>query len=338
MSGEEALLAAVRRGLGAAAAGEGVELGIGDDAAVLRPPSGRRLVATVDMQVEGQHFERRGPAGAPPADIGWRALAVNLSDVAAMGGEPRWALSSLGIPPDMGPPEVEALCAGLAEAASAFGVAVVGGNLARVPAGLVLDVTVLGLVDRAVPRSGGQPGDLVCVTGRLGAAAAGLAVARRGRDVPGLGDRARRELLLAQRRPQPRVREGIALGAVLPGAVHAMCDVSDGLTADLGRLCPAGLGATLWREALPVPASVRAAAVALGADALAWALGGGEDYELLCLVAPEGFDAARSAVARCGGAELQAIGECSPRAGLRLAEARGGEGRPLEPAGWDPFR
>ncbi len=338
MSGEEALLAAVRRGLGAAAAGDGVEFGIGDDAAVLLPPPGRRLVATVDMQVEGQHFVRQGPAGAPLVEIGWRALAVNLSDVAAMGGEPRWALSSLGIPTDMPAAGVEAVCAGLAQAATAFGVSVVGGNLARVPHGLVLDVTVLGLVDRAVPRSGGRPGDLVCVSGRLGAAAAGLAVARHGCDVPGLGDGAQRELLLAQRHPEPRVREGIALGGLFPGAVHAMCDVSDGLTADLGRLCTPGLGATLWQAALPVPAAVRAAAVALGADALAWALGGGEDYELLCLVAPDGFDAARSAVARCGGAELQAIGECTVCPGLRLAEVRGGEGRPVEPAGWDPFR
>lgn len=338
MSAEEALLAAVRRGLGDAATGRGVDVGIGDDAAVLRLPPGRHLVATVDMIVEGQHFRRQGVGAGSLRDVGWRALAVNLSDLAAMGAQPLWALSSVGVPTGMAADELQDLSAGMAEAARRFGVAVVGGNLAHVPERLVVDVTLFGCAEHVVPRGGGRPGDRVCVTGHLGVAAAGLALSHgdaRERGDPSAADRD--GLLAAQRRPEPRVREGLALGALAPTGVRAMCDVSDGLTRDLGHLCGPGLGAVLWRSALPVPPGVHATALALGASAWDWALGGGEDYELLCLVAPEAVAAAREAVAGCGGASLTVIGECVARAGLYLAEAPGGRDRPLAAAGWDPF-
>jgi len=336
-AGEAAWLAAVVSGLGAAVSGEGVLRGIGDDAAVLALPAGESLIATVDMVVEGQHFERRGPRAATPADIGWRALAVSQSDIAAMGGRPLWALSSLGVPDGMTAAEVEALCAGLAEAAAAYGTAVVGGNLARNPERLVLDVTVLGAARRPLSRAGARPGDLVGVTGRLGAAAAGLALLRGGERLRAACGAAAGECLQAQRRPQPRVAEGLALGALGPQGVRAMCDVSDGLAIDLARLCGGTLGAVLWREALPVPAAVRAAAACAGEDALQWALHGGEDYELLCAVAPEAASAAPRAVARAGGA-LHLIGEFTATPGeLRLAARRGGRGGPLPASGWDPF-
>jgi len=339
MNGEDALVAALIRGLGPAASGEGVELGVGDDAAVLRPPPGRRLVATVDMLVEGQHFERQGPAAASPADVGWRALAVNLSDVAAMGARPLWALSSVGVPAGFTPADLEAVYVGLAEAAVRFGVAVVGGNLARVAERLVLDITILGCVEHPVTRNGGRPGDRICVTGRLGAAAAGLAVIRAGTDARArLPETDAALLLAAQRRPEPRMREGLALGRLAPTGVRAMCDVSDGLTRDLAHLCGADLGAVLWRSRLPSPQAVENAAALVGADPLSWVLGGGEDYELLCLVAPEAVDGAREAVARSGGVPLTVIGECVAGPGLRLAQEPGGEGRPLDATGWDPFR
>ncbi len=340
--GEAALLEAVRRGLGPAAAGPGVALGIGDDAAVLEVPPGR-LLFSVDLLVEGQHFRRRGRGASRPEDVGWRALAVNASDIAAMGGRPLWALSSLGVPDGVAPAEVEALCRGMAEAAEAFGLAVVGGNLARSPGPLLVDVAILGAALRPVARTGAREGDLVCVTGRVGAAAAGLAVL--GAAAPlrrALGPAAER-LVAAQLRPRPRLAEGLALGA-LPG-VRAMCDVSDGLAVDLARLCGADLDAVLWRDALPVPADVAAAAATLGDGeplALRWALHGGEDYELLCAVAPEALEAAGAAVSAAGGV-LHAVGRFGSRPGgapaLRLAPGAAAEAdaRPIEPRGWDPF-
>jgi thiamine-monophosphate kinase len=331
MGTEDALLQAVLRGLGDA------ELGVGDDAAVLLPPSGERLVATVDMLVEGQHFVRRGPAAASLRDIGWRAVAVNLSDVAAMGARPLWALCSLGLPPDLGPAEVEALCAGIGAAARAYGTAVVGGNLARVAERLVVDVTLLGAAVRPVPRSGARPGDRVCVTGRLGAAAAGLALLSADAGAA-LEEEVVRHLVRAQRLPVPRLAEGQALARLGSAAVHAMCDISDGLARDLARLLTPGVGAVLWEAALPVPAEVRAAARVLGMDPLEWVLHGGEDYELLCAVAPDAVGAAQQACLGAGGVALHVIGEFVVGGGLRLARGPGEEGALLPPRGWDPFR
>lgn len=337
MGGEDELIAAIRRTLGPAALGEGVELGIGDDAAVLAPPAGERLVATVDMLVEGQHFQRGGVAGSSLQDIGWRALAVNLSDVAAMGARPLWALVSLGVPDGFPAESLEELYAGLSAAARRFGVAVVGGNLARVAERLVVDLALLGAAGCPVTRAGGRPGDLVCVTGTLGAAAAGLALTRAAEAVAVAGADAA-PLLLAQRRPEPRLLEGRTLAEFGSDGLRAMCDVSDGLTRDLERLGGVDLGAVLWRSRLPVRPEVRRVAEALGTDPLAWVLGGGEDYELLCLLAPEAVDAARRALALRGGAPLTVIGECVAEPGLRLATAPGERGLPLSPAGWDPFR
>lgn len=333
--GEDALLAACIRGLGDAGQGRGVVTGIGDDAAILTPPLGEHLVATVDMLVEGQHFLRGGPGAMAPEDLGWRMLAVNLSDIAAMGGRPLWALCSVGAPADLDPAELERLYVGLGEAARTHRVAVVGGNLARVDERLVLDVTVLGAASRIVRRLGAVPGDLVCVTGRLGAAAAGLSCLVRA-DGGGIASAAAvRYVVAAQRHPEPRVLEGQALAAL--EGVHAMCDVSDGLTRDLLRLCRPGLGAIIWKGALPIPPAVQAVGQALAADPVAWALHGGEDYELLCAVAPDRVSAAQAAVQGAGDCSLHVVGEFAPLDGLWLAEAPGAGAKPLAPRGWDPF-
>ena len=334
--GEERVLAALRQALGARVGGPGVEIGIGDDAAVLRPPPGR-LVATVDMLVEGQHFLRRGPMAGQPADVGWQAMAVNLSDVAAMGGRPLWALCSLGLPDDLEAGEVESLYAGMAEAAEAFGVAVVGGNLARLAERLVVDVTVLGVVDRPLCRGRARPGDYLCMTGRVGAAAAGLHLART--------DAGKRDgsapLLAALRRPQPRVREGIALGALGGDAIRSACDLSDGLAVDLCRLLAPGVDAVLWQDHLPVPDAVRATAEAAGVDPLEWVLHGGGDYELACAVAPAAIAQAQAALVRVGQAPLHTIGICEaaePGGRLYIAPRQDGTRRPVARSGWDPFR
>jgi thiamine-monophosphate kinase len=330
MTGEEALLAAVRDAFGRTA-GAGVLVGIGDDAAVLEAPAGARLVATVDMAVEGQHFLLEGPGAAEPADVGWRALAASLSDVAAMGARPLWALCSLGLPPRWGPDEVAALASGMAELARAHGVAVVGGNLARVRERLVVDVAAVGATSRPFLRTGARAGDLLVVTGRLGAAAAGLRLLAR----PDLGARWP-DLLRANRRPEPRLREGVALAERAPEAVHAACDVSDGLVRDAARLVPPDLGLELWAHALPIPDAVRAAAEALGAEALDWALYGGEDYELLLAVDPSSLPAVEAACR--GGAGAHVVGAVVPRPGVALVPSPGAPARALEVRGWDPFR
>ena len=334
-SGEDALLAACLRGLGDVGAVGGVATGIGDDAAVLVPPATGSLIATVDMLVEGQHFVRSGPGAIGLEDLGWRMLAVNLSDIAAMGGRPLWALCSLGVPEHFAAADAERLYHGLGEAARAHGVAVVGGNLARVAERLILDVTLLGVATAAVLRTGAAPGDRICVTGRLGAAAAGLACLVDAGWGTGAPEEAVRYVAAAQRRPEPRVREGQALAAVQ--GLHAMCDVSDGLARDLARLCRPGLGAVLWRETLPIPDQVHTLGRALAADPVRWALHGGEDYELLCAVAPERVQAAQRAVQDAGRAGLHVIGEFREAEGLWLADRVGGRLEPLAPKGWDPF-
>lgn len=329
VSGEAAWLAALRDGFGAITAGPGVVLGIGDDAAVLRAPLGQHLVATVDMLVEGQHFVCSGPGASTPEDIGWHALAVNLSDLAAMGARPLWALCSLGIPDRLAPEFGRRLALGMAELAAPLGVRVVGGNLAKVAERLVVDVTALGTARQAVTRSGARPGDRVCVTGTLGRAAAGLALARAGASEAAFGP-----LRAALLRPQPRVAAGLALGA-LAGRVHAACDISDGLALDLHRLCAAsGVGATLRVSALPLDPPTRAAAARLGKDPAAWALHGGEDYELL-LAVPAEAEAEVGRALTATGTPVATIGVFAAEAGLWLEEAGGRQG--LAPGGWDPF-
>jgi thiamine-monophosphate kinase len=302
--GEFARIARIRALLGAL--GEG----IGDDCAVLAPPPGERLLATVDMLVEGVHF-RRGDID--PASLGRRALAVSLSDVAAWGGTPRWARCSRGLPPETPADFLDAFYAGLGGLAAEHGVAVAGGNLARLPERLAIDVVVLGTAVRPVGRHGARPGDRLYVTGPLGRAAAGLRWLLAGRDPAAFP-----HLVAAQRTPEPRLREGRALAAV----ASAMLDISDGLAQDLGHLCAAsGVGAELDAAAIPVDADTRAAAAELGLDPLSLALHGGEDYELLFAAPPD-------AAVPCG----IAIGRVVAGAGLRL------DGRPLAPRGWDHFR
>jgi thiamine-monophosphate kinase len=331
-NGEAAWVRALRVGFGDAVAGPGVRVGIGDDAAVLEMPAGQRLVATVDMLVEGQHFQLAGPGASTPEDVGWHALAVNLSDLAAMGARPLWALCSLGLPPGVPPEFGTRLAAGMAQLAGAFGVRIVGGNLARVPDRLVVDVTALGAVIDPLLRTGARPGDLVCVTGSLGRAGAGLALVRAGAaGAPQAGP-----LLGALLRPEPRVDAGMALAA-LGDRVHACCDISDGLALDLGRMCAAsGVGAEIWAERLPLAEATRWAGVALDRDPLPWVLEGGEDYELLLAVPPAEEAAVRAALEPAG-TGLSVVGAFTPAEGLRLGAAPGALAAPLVPRGWDPF-
>jgi thiamine-monophosphate kinase len=260
-------------------AGEGVVLGIGDDAALLAPPRGELLVATVDAVVEGVHFDAR----FAPADVGWKALAVNLSDLAGMAARPLWALCALTVPRGADARRLAAVGDGLAACARRHGVALAGGNVSAA-AELSLTVTVVGAVrpGRALTRAGARPGDVVLVSGTLGDAALGLE--------PGAPAAATRR----QRRPVPR----LALGRSLGGLASAGMDLSDGLLLDLSRLCEAsGVGARIALEALPRSAA-HLRATRGRADPWALAAGGGEDYELLVTVPPARLARAHAAARR----------------------------------------
>lgn len=326
--GERGLIERIRQRVGPP--GPGVGLGIGDDAAWVSWPSGH-LLLTTDSLLEDVHFRR---ATASLVDVGAKALAVNLSDIAAMGGTPRVALVALAAPRTLPVAAVDDLYTGLLEVARQHQVQVVGGDTCGSPGGIVLTITVAGDVDGApLCRGGARPGDAILVTGTLGAAAAGLAALERG---PG-GVRAESlaAVYRAHRRPIPRIAEGRAVHGA--GVATAMMDLSDGLATDLGQLArESGVGAVIHLAALPIAEATREVARGLGCDPTAWAVGGGEDYELLITV-----PAARAAelamqVAAVTGTPLTRIGEIRPAAdGIRFLDEAG---RPARvPLGFDHF-
>jgi thiamine-monophosphate kinase len=292
-----------------AGAGGGIEVGIGDDAAVLAVGDGRRLVWTVDEQVEGTHF-RRDLVGW--RDVGWRSFMAAASDVAAMGAAPWCALSAIVVPDDVDDGALEQIARGQHAAAHEVGAPVVGGNLARGPA-LSIATTLLGTCDRPVLRAGAVAGDGLWLAGRVGLAAAGLRAL-------GAGKGSAAEVADgAWRTPRALVAEGRAMGLV----AHAAVDVSDGLACDVGHLADAsGVCAVIDESALLSDGDLVAAARAIGADVLDLALQGGEDYALVAAspVAIDGF---------------RRVGEVTAGHGVAL---RGPSGqRPIEPRGYDHF-
>jgi len=281
---------------------EDVLAGVGDDAALVAGPPGGTLVLALDTIVEGVHF----PAGFDARFVGHRALAVNLSDLAAMGAEPAWALLGLTLP-SVDEHWLTGFSAGLDALARRYNVSLVGGDTTRGP--LTVTVTLAGTVPpgQAIYREGARAGDDLWVSGTPGDAAAGLAILE-GR-LPAQG-RAREALLGRFQLPQARV----ALGIALRGLATACIDVSDGLVGDLEKLCRAsGVGADIESRELPLSAGLCSVA---GLEArLAFALGGGDDYELLFTAAPE--DRARIA-ALDAGVVLRRIGAVSEAVGVRI--------------------
>ncbi|MFN8123224.1 MAG: thiamine-phosphate kinase [Thermoleophilia bacterium] len=296
-----------------AAVRPGVSVGIGDDAAVL--DGDPAVVLAHDMVVQDVHF-RLGTAS--PRDIGHKALAVNLSDVAAMGASPVAALVGLGVPRGAPAGLVEEVYAGMEELAARWGCTIAGGDTTSA-AELVLGVTVVGRMApgvRPVLRSGARPGDVLWVTGPVGASAAGLRLL----EDPSLGA-ADPALVAAHVRPVPRVREGLAVAAA---GAHAMLDCSDGLAIDASRLAAAsGVRVVLELDRVPVAGGVAAVAAALGVAADVFAATGGEDYELI-VAAPPGF---------APGCALLPVGR--GEAGAGLAATRGGAPVALDRLGWD---
>ena len=296
----------------------GLLTGVGDDCAVLETRGGASLLATTDLLVEDVHFRRRW---AEPADIGAKALAVNVSDIAAMGGTPRWALVGLGCPEGTGSDEIEAFYEGALTVADAYGVVIVGGDTSTA-SGWVVSVTLLGDAARPVLRSTARPGDVIAVTGTLGQAAAGLAILERETAPHGIEAARLDEVTTAHLRPRPRVDEGRWLAGA--GGVTAMMDLSDGLATDLGRLiAESGVGARVDVERLPVAAATRIVADALDVDSMDWATGGGEDYELLVVCEPTALERLRDGLAKATGTTLSAVGEITGGSGTRWLDGRG---------------
>ena len=309
----------------------GVRRSIGDDAAVLEPSAGTALVATTDLLLEDVHFRRRW---AEPADIGWKAMAVNISDIAAMGATPRWALVALACPESTGPEEVEAFYEGALALCDAHGVVIVGGDTSSSPGGWTVNVTVLGEAVAPILRSTARPGDVVAVTGSLGLAAAGLAVLERHQAPAGVPPAVLAEVTDAHLRPRPRVIEGLWLAGA--GGVTAMMDLSDGLATDLPRLvAESGAGSTVGLHQLPVAPATRAVAAALDHDPLSWATGGGEDYELLITCERSAFERLRAGLAASAGTALTAVGEIGGGRGVRWLDTDGRE--VLVSAGFEHF-
>ena len=337
--GEKALLRHLECRIPAA---PGVVVGVGDDAAAIE--AGPFALLTTDSLVEGVHFRRDE---APARLLGRKALTVNLSDVAAMGGIARYATVTLCLPPTTMLGWVDSLYDGLLERAAESGVALVGGNVARTEGAIVVDVALVGDAGRLLLRTGARPGDRVVVTGRLGAAAEGVRLLAEGARLDEDGELAASGVwtesstaavvacLRAQLDPRPPL--ALARSVAERGIALAGMDVSDGLSVDLLELCTrSGVAAVIDAAAVPVDPRAAGLERARGGDALALALHGGEDYELLLAVDPAAVDEI-AGLARVWGVEVAAVGEfVAGEPEVRLRDATGEN--PLAPAGHDHFR
>ncbi len=304
-----------------------IVLGIGDDAAAWQPSRSHRSVITTDALVDGVHF-RRGVT--PPFDIGWRAMASNVSDIAAMGARPVLATVALSLPPDARIDDVSELYRGMQAVALDANLAIAGGDLTRADV-LSLTIAAVGEVraTRMKTRSAAKRGDVVAISGPLGAARAGVAAEA---DEQLLGGELRDEALRAYRRPVPRWREGAWLAA--SAHVHAMMDISDGLSTDLARLCEAsGVGALI--DEVPVARCAQALAQQIGVDAREFALAGGEEFELLVTVTGRAFTHLAMRFRAHFGRELLRVGII--RAGEGVALRRTDGETALSRTGWDHF-
>ena len=360
---ERELVARIRQHL--APAPDWLLVGIGDDAAVVESLRNRVEVLSVDAIVEGIHFDR---AFVPPDAIGHRALAVNLSDLAAMGASPRLALLSMALPAALPIADFDAIAAGFAALAARHTLHLVGGNLTRSPGPLMIDVTVVGTVKRrqAMTRGGARPGDDLYVTGTIGSAAAGLALLReRVADAAVISHQSSvasqqssvaslsrqtddgklktddlglktddLRLTTAYLFPSPRVRVGLLMSRTRAAA--ACMDLSDGLADAAHQMADAsGVGVTIDAALLPIDPAARAFFEARGLDPVFEALTGGDDYELLLAVRPRGHRRF-AAAARHGGVPVTRVGRCTDAGAVVLQSGASGP-RPL-PQGYSHFR
>jgi len=256
-------------------------LSIGDDAAAIRQRPGCLLLLSCDALIEGIHFELKSTSAK---DLGWKALAVNLSDIAAMGGEPLCVTISIGLPPETPPGFTASFYRGLSEIATKHGVAVVGGDTCSSPKNLFIDVTILGEVKarKMLTRAGARPGDELYVTGTLGESAIGLELLK----TRGKISQDYKHFVKRHQKPTPRLAIGKFLSS--HGLATAMIDISDGLSTDLHHLCEqSNVGAVVEEFKIPLPRLTSGLKGLLSKPLIDYALNGGEDYELLFAVPPK---------------------------------------------------
>jgi thiamine-monophosphate kinase len=294
-------------------------IGIGDDAAAWQGDDSIQL-ASVDSFIQGVHFT---PETTPWPDVGGKALAVNISDIAAMGGIPRYALVSLALPDDSQVEDVAALYNGMLKTAKQYGVSIIGGDISKAPL-VAVTITILGSspTKKILARSSAQAGDIIAVTGSLGAAAAGMALLKNKGKLE--ADSRLKDAFL---HPTPRIAEGLLL---VEQGVKTAIDISDGLVADLGQICKASqVGARIEVERVPIEPAVK---TAFGEGALELALSGGEDYELLFTASAEIVEKGKKAAS----VPVTAIGEITAGKGVTLIDK---QGKPFElkKAGWEHF-
>ncbi|APC08316.1 thiamine-phosphate kinase [Neomoorella thermoacetica] len=309
-----------------------VVMGIGDDAAVLKGEPGFLTLASTDMLVEDIHFTL---ATATPREIGYKTMAVNVSDIAAMGGIPEQALVSLALRPEQQVEFVDELYAGLRECGQRFGVNIIGGDTVSSPRAMVINLAILGRVenDACLYRHGARPGDILLVTGDLGGSAAGLDTLLSPRPAPA-------EVIAWARarhfRPTPRVVEIRA--ALKAGGLTAADDISDGLVAEVYTLAAASrVGIVLEAGAIPIAPATRQLAAIYHKEPLDYALYGGEDFELLLACRPDKVDAVREAVNRACRTPVTVIGRVVPaEEGITINHS--GRVLPLTPGGYNHFQ
>lgn len=304
--------------------------GIGDDAAITTHAEGVQLVTT-DLLIERVHFIR---GTISPYQLGYKALAVNLSDIAAMGGTPHDGYVSIAVPVDVPVEELDAMYDGMKDLARASGVNLLGGDTTGSRQDLCINIVVIGSAppDQVLLRSAARVGDRIVVTGTLGDSAGGLAILLSDPEVP---TDVAATLLRAHFEPEMYLEEARLFAA--SGLVHAAIDLSDGLASDLRHVCRrSGVGAIVDVASIPLSDELRTLCAATGADPLQLALCGGEDYRLLVTVDPSGMDELRRRITRATGRELYDVGTIVPEAGIRL-QALDGSSSALSASGWDHF-
>jgi len=312
---------------------ERVTLGIGDDTASFLPRPGYEILVTCDCMVEGRHYL---PKYIRPFDLGRRAMALNISDIGAMGGRPLYALISLGLKAEILVRDIEELYRGLLAELNPFGASIIGGNLTQSGNGIFIDITLIGEVERgrALRRSGAKPGDAILVTGYPGQAAAGLQLLLH---APGEPKLLAHPLVQIYNTPSHRAELGEAIAKA--GCATAMIDTSDGFLGDLGHICEeSGVGAELIQEKLPVSEDLRGAAHVLQRDPYEFILGDSDDYELVITCQPQNVALLRSTVTRCCPVPLTEVGRITAVAREMILVLPDGEKRPVKPASWDHFR
>ncbi|KAB2953358.1 thiamine-phosphate kinase [Heliorestis acidaminivorans] len=308
-------------------------LAVGDDGAILDIPPQRPLLTTTDMLVEGVHFLW---SSERISSLGRKALAVNISDIAAMGGVPSWAFLSIAVPRKASVEDVRALYYAMGEIAGCYGITLAGGDTVQSDK-WVINVTLLGLaIKEPVRRSGGEEGDLIAVTGSLGDSAAGLHLLLSSSQLKGAGES---YLLQRHLEPTPRVMEASIL--VQQDAVKAMLDISDGLSSEIHHLCrQSQCGALIDLSALPISEEAQSLAHSIDQSALDWALSGGEDFELLFTIAREKAESLQELIHNETGTAISFIGELrNSSEGIRIYNSSNKEKKsyPLEARGYNHF-